>query len=368
MSPDRVTLRTSRCDGAVAMLDGLDSHVRPRGPRPDNRHTEELGGGLLGPPVPQEPVDLAQAYAFACGVARLQAPASVAGHRLVWVRNAAFSSCLLPAGDELGSTGFTVAGRHTQCGVVLADDPFVALRHVLLRSVALPSGGVALRVFDLHTGLGFLLPDGSRHRSIFAEGPVAIAVGEYALVALPTGGAAHELPASMPAPVMTMPGAVREQLEALAAAMSPYRVGASRDLRHSHITTMPSPIMVGEPLPPTLGRLAAGGAYAITLLRGDRQATVSLAAEDLARGVLIGRSEKCHSEALRRVAHENTSRTHVLVLREGSTVWAYDVASTHGTWTLGGLPIRRFALPDAGVELVLGRGIGTVVMRWEPVR
>jgi hypothetical protein len=347
------------------MLKRLDSHVRPRppgnGPPIRNNHATEHFGGY----VPSAVVDLRQAYTFARGIARIQPDAAGQqrpGHRIVWVRQTSFACRTLVASDD----AFAVVGRHTQCNVVLPDDPFVALRHVLVRSIALPAGGVALRVLDLHTGAGFVLPDGSRRTSIFAEGPIAIAIGEYALVALPTETKDDELPGEMPAPVVDTPPAVHEQLQVLAQAMSPYRMNARPVNRLSRITLMPSPVMVGEPLPPSLGRLANGGEFAITLARAGRSATVSVSEQDLACGVVIGRSEKCHSEMLRRITTENTSRVHVLVLREGPVVNAYDLASTHGTYGMNGMPARRFVLDMPTSNLTLGRGSDAVTMIWHP--
>jgi hypothetical protein len=340
----------------MAMLFRLDSHVRPPRFR-QNDATEHLVGLESGPSV-----DLRQAYGFARGIARIQPGNSAAapGHRLVWVRRAAFACTTLVAAED----AFAVVGRHTQCGVVLPDDPFVALRHILVRSVALPAGGVALRMLDLHTGIGFVLPDGSRHTAIFAEGPIAVGLGEYALVALPTESKDDELPGEMPAPVVDMPSALRDQLDALAIAMSPYRVNARPANRTSRITLMPSPVMVGEPLPPSLGRLTNGGRHALSLTRGNRSATVMVTDDDLARGVVIGRSDKCHAEMLRRVTDENTSRVHVLLLREGPIVYAYDLASTQGTY-LNGMPARRVVLDGAGTSLTLGRGDNAVRLIWQ---
>jgi hypothetical protein len=277
----------------------------------------------------------------------------------VWVRGTAFACTPLVAAED----AFAIVGRHTQCGVVLPDDPFVALRHVLVRSIALPAGGVALRVLDLHTGIGFSLPDGSRHTSIFAEGPIAIALGEYALVALPTETNDDQLPGEMPPPVVATPSAVRDQLNVLAQAMSPYRVNARPVNRMSRITLMPSPVMVGEPMPQNLGRLANGGRYGLTLARRGRSATVMVSEEDLSRGIVIGRSEKCHAEMLRRITDENTSRVHILVLREGPVVYAYDLASTQGTY-VHGAPARRVVLFE-GATLTLGRGDNAVRLHWQ---
>ena len=335
----------------------MDSHVRPPQPRDRNNATEHLAGVRPGGAV-----DLRQAYGFARGIARIQPQrgAQRPGHRLVWVRGTAFACSSLNSSED----AFAVVGRHTQCGVVLPDDPFVALRHVLVRSITLPAGGVALRMIDLQTGIGFVLPDGSRHTSIFAEGPVAVALGEYALVALPTESKGDELPGELPAPVVDMPPAVRDELQVLAAAMSPYRVNARPVNRTSRITLMSCPVMVGEPLPPSLGRLANGGRYGLTLVRGGRSATVMVTEEDLVRGVVIGRSEKCHTEMLRRITDVGTSRVHILVMREGPVVYAYDLASTQGTYS-NGMPVRRVVLHDSGSSITLGHGQNGVCMLWQ---
>lgn len=255
---------------------------------------------------------------------------------------------------------FAVVGRHTRCSVVLHDDPFVALRHVLVRSVFLPSGGFALRVFDLRTNLGFVLADGSQQTSIFAEGPVAFAVGEYALVALPTETHDNPLPRELPPPVIDTPPEVKDQLRALADAMSPYRV-SSPPLHQSRLTLMPRPVVAGERTLASVDRLM-GAQYALRLERGGHVAEITLTGADLARGVMIGRSEKCH-EILRRITDKGTSRTHLLLLAEGPFVCAYDLASTQGTWAYG-QPVRRLALHDAGTALYLGSS-DPVCLSWQ---
>ena len=337
-------------------MNTLDSHVRPPNFR-RNADTELFQGFS-----PSGSTDLRQAYQFARGLAKMHPNAGaerVPGHRLVWVRGGAFASMTLSAADD----AFTIVGRHTQCGIALMEDPFVALRHLLVRSIKLPSGGVALRVLDLQTNLGFVLPDGSRHTSIFAEGPIAVALGEYALVALPTETRDEDLPGELPKPEMNTPPAVREQIAAMEHAMSPYRQNA-RPNRVSRITLMPRPVMIGEALPPSLGRLAGSGGWALTLQREGRSATVTLSNEDLSRGAIIGRSEKCCSELLRRITDVNTSRAHVLILRDGPIVHAYDLASTQGTF-LHGMPARRAILHDQGTMLTLGRGDGAVRLLWQ---
>ncbi len=338
-----------RAEASATLFCRVQSHVRAAD-RDPNRNTEVFAGAA------PRAVDLRQAYAFARGVAELQPGVGRAGHRLVWVRGASWAAKKLEASEG----AFAVVGRHTHCQISIADDPFVALRHVLVRSLPLPSGGVALRIVDLHTGTGFFLADGSRQTSILAEGPVVFSVGEIAFVALPDG---TPLPPELPRVEHEGSVQVRDQLAALDRAMSPYRANARPDYRSSRITSLPLPVVVGEVLPPSLGRLT-GGRYSLTLARGGAEATVTLSDEDLVRGVVIGRSEKCHSEALREITEMGTSRVHLLVIREGLFINAYDLASTQGTF-LGAVRTSRARLPNHGsVMLILGNTAQAVRLAW----
>jgi hypothetical protein len=307
----------------------LDSDIRRSGAE-KNRNTE------FWPDLPPQPVDLKAAYQMARAFTGLSAD-NRTGHRLVWVHRTSFAATTLVAREG----AYAVVGRHTNCSVVLADDPFVALRHLLVRSVVLPSGGLALRVFDLHTSLGFGLIDGSRQTSVFAEGPIAISVGEYALVGLPS---ANELPLELPAPVIVTPPDVQEQLRVLEEAFSPYRAN-SIPLKTSRMTLMPRPI--------SLDAIATtNGEYVVRLERAGRWAALGVSSADLDRGIIIGRSDKC-SEALRNITDKGTSRVHVLLLREAGHVFLYDLASTQGTWAYN-QRIGRTLLPDQGFQLQLG--------------
>jgi hypothetical protein len=107
------------------------------------------------------------------------------------------------------------------------------------------------------------------------------------------------------------------------------------------------------------------------LERDGRSASQTILDADLVGGVVIGRSEKCHAEALRRITDNNTSRVHLLLLREGDDraeqppqVYAYDLASTQGTYAHGA-PVRRVPLADSGTSLMLGRGDKAVRLSWQ---
>ena len=310
------------------------------------------GAGTLAVSMP----DLRRAYALAREVVQRGQDllGSSAGHRLVWVRAASrrsaepFRQAVLFARPEV----YLVAGQHEQCGLRI-DDPTVALRHLLIRSVVAPSGGSVLRILDLHTGVGFRLSDGSLQTSVVAEGPVALGFGESALVALPPERPDDQLPRELPAPELAPPGVDP------GAELGPYRRNA-RPNRMSLITLMPRLVMLGEPVP--LSRPTGGMRWEISLTRDQRRATVTVSEGDLVGGVLIGRSEACHAEALRRVTDRGTSRAHLLLVREGPDVFAYDLASTQGTFQHR-RPIRRLGLGDRA-DLVLGR---VVELAWRRV-
>lgn len=312
--------------------------------------------------------DLAAAYAVARHAVAIAPAPHPAGHILVWVSPKGFSV------TQLGSDprSYCVAGRHTSCDHILLGDEFVSLRHVLLRSVPRDDGPAALRVLDLHTTAGFRIPGKDGERSILAEGPVAIGLGSHALVAFPTGGEpppselpeAHLVSSAPPAPSPSR-GLASSHIPS-AEGDGPYRSPGRppRSMAVSRVTMFPRAVMVGEALSPSLSRLT-GGRVAITLESAGRSATVTVSREDLERGVLIGRSEKCVSEELRRITAVGTSRVHVLLILEDRRIVAYDLASTQGTWDDAGR-VRRKVVEGPG-RLVLGTHGETVLLHWRGV-
>jgi hypothetical protein len=266
-------------------------------------------------------------------------PMTAAGVRLVWWR-----------GDELGwhdlvahPHAYAVVGRHTKCDVVLPSDPAVALRHLLLRATTLDDGSPALRVLDLRTGLGFHLDDDTERRALVATGPLALRVGRYALVAIPSRA---ELPATRPAP------------EIVEAPRMPIRSGHTGSLRTSVTTLPPAPT-----LEDVAREVAASGYSKVTLRRGGEKVSVDLPDAALDAGVLVGRAYRCE-ERLRAVLTESVSRVHLLLLREHGAVCAFDCASMQGVHA-DGERVRRVRLPDAGGTLRLATK-DPVILEWHP--
>ncbi|HEY8042363.1 MAG TPA: FHA domain-containing protein [Polyangiaceae bacterium] len=280
---------------------------------------------------------LDEAYARARAI---DAPAMTApGVRLVWWRGGEFGWHDLVAHPR----AYAVVGRHTQCDVVLPTDPDVALRHLMVRATTLDDGTSAVRLLDLRTGLGFHLDDDIERRALVAIGPLALRLGRYALVALPSR---VELPSSRLAP------------EIVDAPRMPSHAPRTDRLRTSVTTLPPAPRLddVAE-------QVAAPGHARLTLRRGGSRATVELPDPALDAGVLVGRADRCETR-FRPVLTDSISRVHVLLLREHGDVHAFDLASTQGVW-VDGERVRRVRLPDEGGTLRLASK-DPVLLDWHP--
>ena len=282
------------------------------------------------------------AYAMALALDRARAPQREPGHRLYWMTGTTFGSRDVPA----TRSGFAVLGRHTQCDGVLDDDPSLALRHLLVRSACLDDGLPMLSVMDLRSHEGFELSDGTEQRSILATGPVVLRVGVCAVVALPSG----EPPAaSLPIPVCTSIDAHPYRIMARPVGPDP----VARPALVSRITLLPRASMVSEPS--RTGGSASGGAgeYELFLRSPGGHAGVRLSAQDLAHGVLVGRALKCVDAGLRAVLDSGISRVHALLLRDRNGCFAYDTASTQGTYH-DGHAVRCVPLHPEGTRFYLG--------------
>lgn len=311
-----------------------DSHisVRVRGVNANTR----IAGGL---PLPSTGTDaLREAHALVESIARATPPMVASGYRLFWVLGTSFGSIEIPAVDGV----YKVVGRHSRCDVVLSEDPEIALRHLLVRAVKMPGDGMALRMLDLHTSLGFHLAEDLPVRSMFARGPVAVRVGRYALIAMPSADGA--------APLTFSPPAIEH------AQGSPYRSPSPRSKAVTHITIFPGAPMVDE----LLARPAS--CARITFRRGRHSHTIDLADAELEKGILIGRADKCN-RTMSVLLGGSISRVHLLLLREENGLFAYDLASTHGTFA-GGHRVRRYLLPNHADTIVLGQN--EVTLSWQP--
>ena len=204
-------------------------------------------------------------------------------------------------------------------------------------------------MLDLRTGLGFHLEDDIGRRAIVATGVLAMRLGRYALVALPSR---TELPEARPAPEIVeaarMPTAVWDR-----------RPEARDGLRRSSVTCCP---------PPPASTTSPGTQRPLDTARSPCGAvepgpSVELSETALDSGVLLGRAERCEPR-LRSVLTESVSRVHLLLLREHGVVHAFDVASMQGVYAAGER-VRRVRLPERGGTLRLASK-DPVLLEWHP--
>ncbi len=274
--------------------------------------------------------------------------------RLFWSRRDenGFRDFPLGAGQHL------VVGRHTRADVVLPSDADLSLRHLLV--VPARRGEARLRLVDLRAAMPMYATTDRPSRSLAVDGPFAVRLGTYVLGGFPVGPGCDPPPATLPSMQSVDTESASEASQRNLSTQvghdgGPYRSGR----RSTLITNLPRPITLVEASDaPSVGPVLA------TLLgrRAGQVARVALREEDLRRGVLVGRADKCMDQGLRAVMTIQISRVHaVVLLDDGGTIWLYDAGSTNGT-LVSGTKVRSATLAElapfvARSKAVLGDGI-----------
>ncbi|WP_224368862.1 FHA domain-containing protein [Hyalangium versicolor] len=236
---------------------------------------------------------------------------SASGHPL--------GSALIPPGCCL------ILGRHTRCGLLLPTET-LSLRH--LAAYALPTGPSSapiIHLWDLNTDQPFRTEDGQPSAAVNSQGMLYAAVGEYALLFVPTRGASEPpWPTRAEEAWRALPP--RQFIDRTASHTEPPSYsGRSRALRQrmdTGVTRDDPPQMLDfhEPTGPAWGEL--------TLMLGRARKELPLSLRTLERGVLLGRYERCTISLL---ALTSISRVHLMLIRVGQDILAIDTASTWGT-------------------------------------
>jgi hypothetical protein len=237
-----------------------------------------------------------------------------------------------------------ILGRHTRCGLLLPTET-LSLRH-LAAHARLEAAGAdpVLHLWDLNTDQPFLTEDGQPSEAVISRGMLYAAVGEYALVFMPTRGRSEppwparaedawwELP---PRQFIDRSTPLPEQL-------LPYSVRIEEQRRTSDITRE-------KPLQMLYTSERSGPAWgALTLELGKFTAEFRLSLESLERGVLLGRYARC---AIPLSPLTSLSRVHLMLVRVGQDILAVDTASTCGT-RRGWRKIETIALRDSDTLLL----------------
>jgi hypothetical protein len=313
------------------------------------------GPGALEPSPRMGVAELAKMWAgYVPGLSAI-APRdpSKAAFRLFWTRGAenGWRDFALGAGQHL------IVGRHTRCDVVLPTDPDLSLRHLLV----VPEGGAApqLRLVDLRAALPMYGASDRPARSLSVDGPFAVRLGTYMLGGFPIGPGTEPPPATLPAMESIEEASASEASRRNVSTQIGHQQGPYRSRRSTLITSLPRPITLVE----ASDAPSSGPVMATMLGRREGQlARVALREEDLRRGVLVGRAEKCLDQGLKLVMSMQISRVHaVLLLDARNVVWLYDAGSTNGT-LVSGTKVRSATLAElspfvARSKAVLGDGI-----------
>jgi hypothetical protein len=226
---------------------------------------------------------------------------------------------------------YVIVGRHTNCDIVLANDPGVSLRHLFIRPTRDENGDASLDVGDLAAPLG-LVPAASAPRdpasrgdgvrtAMFALGAYVVLVGSRVL-------------------------ARSHGIERSASMLPPRRDAAIPTPRITNISAI---------------RSSRGGVGTLTVRTSRDSATLALRESHLAAGLLFGRYGRCIDLMLDDALPETVSRCHLLVRGEPDGVVAYDLCSSNGTYAAGRL-VRRVVLRD---RTRLALGSAETVLEWQ---
>jgi len=264
---------------------------------------------------------------------------------------------------KVGSINTAVVGRHNRADLYLNHDASLSLRHLALVIDPLRScdrsTDVRYRVLDLRSGTAFDDEHGNTVEAVTAEGPVFIRCGSYVLFCVTT----DDRDASQVWPKDANDGwdCIPERVYLQKRTADPDRWQRERhqptfhqpsfhehtgelDLNRSKadritlVGTSPGPLAANA-------ELLADGEQPLGRMRiwtRKRSENLIVGASALERGILLGRYDRCESNARSVMRRDSISRVHMLLLRVDGQNYVIDTASSNGTW----LDVRDEAQPD----------------------
>ena len=270
---------------------------------------------------------------------------SIAGFRIFWTRGAetGIREITCAPGAHL------VVGRHSSCDVSLSADAELSLRHLLLVTEAARSDDEepTLRLLDLMAFLPMYAGDDVPHRSLRAQGAFAVRLGRYVLGGFRIGPGAPPPPADAPLDA------------AIDAPMPPPR--ASRSERTSTLMRLDRPSTLIE----VLDERVPGGVGTITATRRGHRVRAVVTGDQLDRGVLVGRADKCLDRGMRALMSTSVSRVHAVLIRNDGRTMIYDAASMNGTFHEGAR-VRSVIVGERGARVHLA-GPDGIELSYEPL-
>ena len=129
--------------------------------------------------------------------------------------------------------------------------------------------------------------------------------------------------------------------------------------RDQEILPPPQPLKSRAAPGPGAAKLATITIQSSSPQAGDLTSTHAVWSDQLERGILVGRDDRCSHGGLE---EGNLSRVHLVLLSVDDEVWAIDTASTNGTRLLGSAPFRQTRLSGES-QLVLADAL---TLKWQP--
>lgn len=245
---------------------------------------------------------------------------------------------------SLDKTRAVVVGRHSHCAIRAPElVSEISLRHLAVLVRAVDHDRTRLRVLDLGTSIGFSDEAARPLQAVAAEGTIFLRLGPLDLWMFTTSPDDPPLEDAQDAYRCIPPRVFVEEK----VGPPPLRGPLLRGVR-GPVPEGATPVlsMVG-PLA-DVRRLCADDEAPVGRLvvhSGTDELSRKVGPHALARGILVGRYERCD---LVRSRHDNLSRVHLLVVQDGDDVLAVDTASTNGT-ELEGEPMTQAPLRKGSI-------------------
>ncbi|MBN2723147.1 MAG: FHA domain-containing protein [Deltaproteobacteria bacterium] len=256
-----------------------------------------------------------------------------------------------------------IVGRHENCDIHLADDSSLSLRHLLLRFYGTKTEDCGcVRILDLNTSAGFFDKSNTKVAGLTSNGTVFLRASQSYLFIIRVEGNEENYD-TFDAMWSSLPEqSIKEDLDTdssdtrISITVRPRLklLSNSESRAISCITRVPGPTHYEIP---DLGDRRIFGFLFTDSNRGEL--TINLSAEQLSKGILIGRYPRCEIADEKITMSKNISRVHAMLLLDLTGLWIIDIASTNKT-RVNDLLYNSFKI-EKTTKFVLG---GEKEFRW----
>jgi hypothetical protein len=248
-------------------------------------------------------------------------------------------------------------GRHSRSSLFLSGDPSMSLRQgAVIVYPLVPGETVRFRILDLRATLPFEDESGACFEALEANGPVFLRSGRCLFFVFPKEQGASPWPASAEAAWEAMPERTcLEEVGLDRAGRRPEGLPTPRpDRAQTLVLSLPGPFLEREKLLHE-GESPRGQ---LVVRSNDGEMTLVLGAAAVARGVLLGRYERCDGSQRPVLSSPSISRVHALVIELAGKLYVVDAGSTNGVWRGGErVPLTRLI---TGQLVTLAGGVATL--------